>query len=184
LGIADWDRRSEFDKQHYDWQFDGPNLKLEFSRVSQTRNDALTLVLDPKQEQPCRVAYALSRRQKLNDAICDLRCREGTILMNIGFYLADKSQSRSRDAESLRTIERWALEKKIDAVIWTDLRSNFEKKSRVKKPFSVPNAISHLQALDAVGKAKAAEYIWRAPDFIETPLREALQSQPWFPKIG
>ena len=41
-----WDRQAEFDKHHDDWQFDGPSLQLEFSRVSESRKDALTLVVD------------------------------------------------------------------------------------------------------------------------------------------
>lgn len=53
-----WDQRAEFDKKHEDWQFDGPSLMLEFSRVSQTRNGALTLVLDFNNGKPCQVAYA------------------------------------------------------------------------------------------------------------------------------
>ena len=43
-----WDKRPEFDEQHDAWQSDGPYLKIEFSRVSSTRNGALTLVLDTK----------------------------------------------------------------------------------------------------------------------------------------
>jgi len=179
-----WDRRSEFDKQHEDWQFDGPSLKLEFSRVSQIRNDALTLVLDTQNGKLCQVAYAFSKRKNPDDAICDLRCREGTTLKNIGFFFADGSRTQSRDGESLESIRVWVSEKKVDIVIWTDLASNFPKKSKGQKPFSIENAISHIQALDAEGKAKAAEYVWCAPEFIDTPLREALQSQPWFPKHG
>jgi hypothetical protein len=26
----------------------------------------------------------------------------------------------------------------------------------------------------------AAEYVWRVPDFVVTPLRETLQAEPWF----
>ena len=71
-----WDKRPEFDERNKDWEYDGPSLKLEFSRVSQTRNDALTLVLDLNNGESCQVAYAFSKRKKPNDAICDLQCRE------------------------------------------------------------------------------------------------------------
>lgn len=179
-GSLIWDQRPEFDKQHEDWQYDGPSLKIEFSRVSRSRKDALTLVLDGVNGKSCRVAYALSRPQDFHDAISDLRCREDTILSNIGFYLADNGKANSHDPESLKAIQSWASEKQFDVVIWTDLQSNFQEKSRAKKPFSVDNALSHIQALDAEGKAKAAEYVWRAPEFVKTPLRETLQSQPWF----
>lgn len=179
-----WDKHNEFDKQHMDWLFDGPSLKLEFSRVSQTRNDALTLVLDIQNGKPCQVAYAFSKRKNPDDAICDLRHREGTTLKNIGFYFVDGPREKSREQESLKSIRAWASEKKIDIVIWTDLQSNFQDKSKGQKPFSIEAALSHIQALDAEGKAKVAEYVWRAPEFIDTPLREVLQSQPWFPKHG
>ncbi len=179
-----WDESAEFDKQREVWKYDGPSLKLEFSRVSQTRNDALTLVLDLNNGESCEVAYALSKRKNPDDAICDLRCREGTTLKNIGFYFTNGSRKRSREEEVLKGIQSWALERKIDVVIWTDLVSTFRKKSKCKKPFSIEAALCHIQALDTEGKAKAAEYVWRSPEFIDTPLREVLQSKPWFKKHG
>jgi hypothetical protein len=57
-------------------------------------------------------------------------------------------------------------------------RVELKSDSRLKMRFA------HIQALDAIGKAKTAEYVWRAAEFIETPLRTALQSQPWFPGNG
>jgi hypothetical protein len=182
-GSLIWDKQPEFDELHEHWQYDGPNLKIEFSRVSQRRKGALTLVLDPEKGKLCQVAYSLSLRKHYEDAICDLRCREGTTLQNIGFYLAEGSKNQSHDPESVETIKVWASKKKFDIVIWTDLLSNFEKESKIKKGFSLENAISHIQLLDAEEKAKAAEYIWRAPEFVKTPLREMLQPQPWFPRI-
>ncbi len=175
-----WDKHQEFDKQHDEWQSDGPCLKIEFSRVSSTRNGALTLVLDTENGKECQVSYALSKRKNPDDAICDVRCREGTILKNIGFCFIDNSRKQARDGEVIKIIHNWALLKKIDVAIWTDLKNNFQKKSKYKKPFSVENAIFHIQALDNEGKAKAAQYIWRAPTFVITPLRDVLQLQPWF----
>jgi hypothetical protein len=169
-----WSGGTEFDKQHEDWKFDGPNLELEFSRVSQTRNGALTLVLDIKNGKLCQVAYALSKRKDPDDAICDLQCREGTTLNNVGCYYANNSRKQSQKEGVMKSIQSWASKRKIDVVIWTDLASNFQKKSKCKKPFSIEAALCHIQALDSEGKAKAAEYVWRAPEFVKTPLREAL----------
>ena len=71
-GSLIWDKQPEFDNQHADdWQYDGPCLKLEFSRVSERRNNALTLVLDPDNGKCCRVAYTLSRRENPDDTICE-----------------------------------------------------------------------------------------------------------------
>lgn len=174
-----WDLKPEFERQHGKWRGAGPVLKIEFCRVSESRKDALTLVIDPDSGAPCRVAYSMSHRSALAEVVADLRCREGTILANIGSLVVNGSANVSKE-ESLQAIKAWALQKKVDAVVWTALRNNFTTKSKVKKPFSVPAAIAHLQALDPEEKASAAEYIWRAPAFIETPLRSALQVHPWF----
>lgn len=171
-----WDYDSNFDQQHSAWDLDGPTLPLEFSRKSDSRRGALTLVIDRVNGSPCRVAYCFSKRQELADAIADLRCREGTLIDRIGFILPDHC-SHGRDAAACDAITKWASERQVDSVIWTDLSSNFSK-------FSVQKAITYIQSLDACGKAKAAEYIWRAPSFIRTKLRNALESEPWFQATG
>lgn len=173
-----WDERPEFDIQHSPWEFDGPELKLEFSRISRSRSGALTLVIDPSSGAVCRVAHAQSRRRNPEDAICDLRSREGTTRSNIGFWYADGSHGQSNDHATVAAIQAWATAKSIDVVVWTDLRSNFEKSCG--RPFTVLHAVAHVSGLAAEAKSGAAEYVWRAPDFIKTPLREALQQQPWF----
>ncbi|WP_024298220.1 hypothetical protein [Methylomicrobium lacus] len=173
-----WDKSAEFGDQIQEWLPDGPNLMLEFSRISQSRGNALTLVLDAQNGAICKVSYAFSKRKNPDDAICDLRCREGTTLKNIGFYFADESRSpKYRDAQAFNSIQSWALERKIDVTVWTDLESNFQKQSN--EAFSVEAALAYLQ-IDAVDKAKAAQYVQRAPQFIDTPLRKELQVQPWF----
>jgi hypothetical protein len=52
-----WDKRPNFDEQHDDWQFDGPALPPEFSRVSSSRSGVLTLVIGavPGTVLPCRI---------------------------------------------------------------------------------------------------------------------------------
>jgi hypothetical protein len=127
-GSLIWDKRPEFDDRHEAWQLGaGPEIKLEFSRISETLAGALTLVIDPVRGALCRVAYAVSTRRKVDDAICDLRCREGTTLRNIGFVFADGSPSRGRDLETTTGISEWSIAEGLDAVVWTDLDSNFEE---------------------------------------------------------
>lgn len=91
-----WDVRPEFDDQHLPWEFDGPDLKIEFSRVSQTRGGALTLVIDPINGAMCRVAHARSKRKDPEDSICDLRSREGTTRANVGFWFIDGSRQQAK----------------------------------------------------------------------------------------
>ncbi len=182
-----WDIDSEFDEHHdAEWPHDGPLLPLEFCRISSSRKDALTLVIDTDHGKLCRVAYTFSNREYPKDAICDLCKREGVHSYHkeaeckkIGFCFADEEKKcRSRDTGVKETIREWARENGIDVVVWTDLESNFET---VKgRSFTVEAAIDHLHTLSPEGKDKAAEYVWRAPDFIKTDLRSKLEKDPWF----
>lgn len=176
-GSLIWDERPEFDKHHEEWLPDGPVLKLEFSRISGTRKGALTLVIDGGNGSACVSAYAISTRKNPDDAIADLRCREGTVMRRMGFYFRDGSRTCEPDVPD--TIAPWAAEKGFDVVLWTGLPGNFKRETG--KDFTVPNAITHLQSLESEGKAMAAAYVWRAPDFVKTELRAALQIAPWFP---
>ena len=177
-----WEGGGKFDEHHEPWQFDGPSLELEFSRVSESRAGALTLVIDPENGVPITVAYCLSTRSEPDDAICDLRHREGTTRRNIGVANLSTGTAEGWNNESCSAILTWAIEKKIDVVVWTDLGSNFHQK--VGQRFSAQSAIYYLQGLNSNGKAKAAEYVRRAPEFIKTPLRQALEGTPWFPSTS
>jgi len=176
-----WDKSDrEFDKHHSGWMFDGPVLKLEFSRKSTKRLNALTLVIDRIHGEECKVAYALSKRGTFERALTDLKEREGTNRKNIGYAFTDGSGSRQgRDADSVDAILRWAHGAALDVVLWTDLPGDFDS---VPKNDFLTAAVNHVQQLRADAKALAAEYVWRAPAFIVTPLRTALQAEPWFKK--
>lgn len=63
-------------------------------------------------------------------------------------------------------------------MIWTALESNFQEKTKQK--FSTIAAIAYLNSLVVEAKVKAAEYIWCAPSFVKTPLRTAIEIEPWF----
>lgn len=177
-GSLIWDQRPEFDDHHTGWHPDGPVLPLEFSRVSgKTRMGALTLVIDKAHGQESPVQYALSKRANPDDAISDLRSREGTVLKHIGFHFTDGS--RKCDPDVPPTVPTWAKLKGLDVVVWTGLPSNFKEKGP-KTNFSVEAAVSYLQALSPEAKTMAAEYIHRAPDLVQTSLRKALQTEAWF----
>ncbi len=173
-----WEGGREFDVWHDPWQDDGPYLKIEFSRISQRRLGALTLVIDPEHGSVTTVAWCLSRRERLEDAICDLRCREDTTTENIGRARVDGQAASPDPTEIEGPIVIWARSKRLDAVVWTALKSNFAKKAN--RPFSVNDVVAYVKTLCPAGKAKAAEYVWRAPEFVQTPVRSALQQEPWF----
>ena len=179
-----WEEGKLFEDQHTAWRYDGPPLKLEFSRISsKSRLGALTLVIDPEHGALTTVAWCLSKRNDPMDVICDLRCREGTIWQNIGrVFLGNMRRNFSHDKASRKAIVSWARAEQLDMVVWTDLQSNFREKRNL--PFSLEASLSYLQILPAEAKAKAVEYVWKAPDFVQTPLRQALQQEPWFIKLG
>jgi hypothetical protein len=173
-----WEGGADFDRWHGPWKHDGPILKLEFSRVSEKRLKALTLVIDTENGIETTVAWCLSKRPTLADAMCDLRSREGTTLDNIGRVTIAPEAKASNCGLTEDAIAAWARTQNVDAIIWTDLKSNFQQKTT--QPFSVGAVVSHLKTLTPEGKVKAAEYIWRAPEFVKTPVRTALQREPWF----
>src|SRR5690348_12261181 len=84
----------QFDKQRGEWLKDGPVLPLEFSRISASRDKALTLVIDPDNGSDCKVMYAISKRKNPDDAIADLRDREGTIMDHMGFHFANNPERK------------------------------------------------------------------------------------------
>lgn len=174
-----WEGGEEFDRWHDVWREGGPILKLEFSRISEKKRlGALTLVIDEEHGIPVTVAWCLSSRARLEDVVSDLRCREDTMVENISYLNIVSLGNRSNDSTAENRILEWAQAKVMDAVVWTSLKSNFTKKTAQR--FSVANAVSYLKALSPEGKSKAAEYVWRAPAFVETPVRSALQKEPWF----
>jgi len=170
-----WEGGSDFDNWHDEWRLDGPTLKIEFSRVSNSRLGALTLVIDPCNGVGTRVAWCVSRRRDVEDAVADLRCREGTTMQNIGVVDLSADEDDSYVGNALRA---WGRTVELDFIVYTNLRSNFE--SEVKSPFTVDAAAAYVARLAPAAKAKAAEYVWRAPDFVVTPVRAALQVEPWF----
>jgi hypothetical protein len=176
-----WEGGREFNELHNPWQHDGPCLKIEFSRVSKTRLGALTLVIDAKHGTPTTVAWCMSKREEVGCAIADLGRREGTAVENIGHLCTNEDAVTEDHREAERCILAWARMKRLNAVVWTALKSNFE--DTVKIPFSVDAALVYISTLGHAGKMKASEYVWRAPKFVQTPLRAALQGKRCFHRV-
>ena len=151
-----------------DWEDDGPRLPLEFARVSKSRLRALTLVI-VEGGKPAPVLWAVSTEGNLPRARKNLKEVEDTpYLSNIGYMTASDQHSR-HDTQPIRD---WLKETDFEAVIWADFISNFE--DRTKQPFTPETAIAHLEGLTKPGKVKAEEYVRRAPEQIQTPLRTKL----------
>lgn len=178
-----WDRRAdfvEFNDRYRDWQLDGPTLKIEFSRVSYSRRGALTLVIDEQHGAPTTVAWCPSNRDALADVVRDLGCREGTTEKRIGRVYAGQAHAFAPGTVE-HSILAWAEGKQLDAVVWTALDSNFHE--HTKRTFSVEAAVEYVGGLEREARVKAVEYVARAPDFVRTPVRAALQRVQWFREI-
>jgi hypothetical protein len=130
----------------------------------------LTLVIDPDNGFPTAVSFCISRRNEIEQIIEDLRIREGAGKSGIGFFHKNGT-NKFRDKPTFEAIAAWATVKKLDGVVWTDLRSNFTKETG--KSFSVENALDYLAGLKGGAKIKAEEYLKKAPAFVQTPLRKA-----------
>ena len=167
-----WDEREEFDAWHEPWHFDGPSLKIEFSRVSKSRLGALTLVIDNDHGGYTKVAYCISSRHNIELAVEDLRIREAVGKNGIGHFQRG-GVGQFRDNVAFEAIAAWAESKELVGVVWTDLQSNFAKETG--KKFSVDSALMYLAGLEGEAKEKAEKYLNAAPKFVETPLRRA-----WF----
>jgi len=182
-GSLIWDEGDHPLKLASKWTEGGPKLPLEFSRVSESRSDALTLVIDPKNGVDCPTMYAVSERRSLDNVICDLRCREGTVIRRIGFVdLATGEQRANQHPAMASHVRGWAQSRGFGSVVWTDLPSNFDSDGRGS--FGVDSALRHLQRLSSEGAVKAKQYITGAPTFVVTPLRTALERVEWWPDFG
>ncbi|PQO33481.1 hypothetical protein C5Y96_11625 [Blastopirellula marina] len=178
-----WDDRPQFDQHHGAWYFDGPLLQLEFSRISISRQRALTLVLEEEHGAQCRVAYTISKRETPALAIQDLQIRENATLAEVGVYQPHAIANDPSLPSIPPAIVEWADQTDFDAVIWTALPNNFRDLNERGENFSPASAIAHIESLCEVGKWKAVEYVHRAPEFIRTPLRSELESLDWFAQM-
>ena len=162
------------------WFSDGPELPVEFARIS--RDKRLTLVLFPSGEK-VPVLWAMMALNNLEEAIDNLRKVEGIPAYSkdrIGYVnLQSGGQRSSVVADIADEIRRWGYMKKVEAVIWVDLPPKFEEETGTE--FTEDNVISYLNNLANHSKKKAEEYIIRAPKQIRTRFRSAIEKRlGWF----
>jgi len=159
----------------------GPNLPIEFCRVS--KNHRLTLVIDETFGTLCQTYAATSAYASLDEALENLRLREGMSTTADAGFVETVGQTRSplaaeRHPHVVETIADWALNAGYDAAIWTALESGFERQSG--EPFSVTAAMRFLEKLEQhepEAFARALDYIRRAPGATQTPVRETVAAR-------
>ena len=160
------------------WHPDGPFLPIEFVRISS--GGRLTLVIYPGSEQ-VQTLWAMMDCKTLREAAENLRRREQTIKDNIGLVRLRPEQVTSAQSKAITDeIKRWAEDKRLDAVIWTDLSGNFADERG--KPFDADNVIEYLTTLKAEEKQQAEEYIRKTPLQTKTKMRQIIEKKlGWTP---
>jgi hypothetical protein len=138
------------------------------------------LVIDEALGKSCVTYSAISAFDDLDATIDNLRDREGMPnAVGVGFTVANRRRQSARALErhpnAVELITTWVNANGLDAAIWTALGSNFAAKTN--EPFSVETAIRYLETRDDRIRDAALAYIRRAPQEVQTPLREAVNIQ-------
>ncbi len=160
------------------WLDDGPELKIEFSRIS--KNARLTLVIDTIiKGSLVRTKHVLSPRTSIDDAVQDLVAREETTKKNIGWVnLTDETSSKSvypEQADVHETIAKWCKQRKYEGAVWTALLPSFEK--NMGKVFSTDEALSYLRTLPINVRKEAIMYIRKTPSCVQTEFRRRAEKE-------
>lgn len=154
-----------------EWFNDGPFLPIEFVRQSQ--DGRLTLVIS-ETAKPIRTLWALMATDDLEIAKKSLLTRESIpaskLATSIGFI---KSDEVTNDHIKM-AIKDWAINLKLDAVIWTNLPPKF--KGNEQEP-TLEEAVSYLKSLNINEQATAEDYVRRAPKQIDTEFRRKFESE-------
>ena len=143
---------------------DGPYLPIQFSRIA--KSGSVTLVKDLTNGIFVQTWSALSKAKTLEKALINLQERELADPNEIGFIDLQTNTYRfldqSQDYEPiLKHMLCWCREKRVDAVIWTDLPPNFEE--RAGREWTLDNLLEYLSELKKSVKKKAQDYMVNIP---------------------
>ena len=165
---------------------DGPRLPIEFSRVS--LDGRVTLVIDPTAREIQTLWVPLAARN-LNEAVSELGIREKIAPAMRSQWVGrlsvhDPAPASGGSWETLReAITVWLEGQALDAVVWTALPSRGPA-GEAKRPH-FDHLLEHLKSLDEAARARAEEYIRRAPGTVQTAYRSRFEEiLGWVPANG
>jgi len=102
--------------------------------------------------------------------------QEGTSENKIGFVSMPDNNSRCKIIPSiLPQIKSWAKRRELDAVVWTDLPSNFKEKTKLE--FNEDNVVKYLRGLKGQALRIAEAYVRKTPKQIVTNVRRTLRQE-------
>lgn len=155
------------------WFMDGPLLPVEFAR--QSERDRITLVLVSNAAY-VRSLWALMSVTELETAKKELICRERIKGEDVGCW----SKSSSSKHEFVEMIGEWAVQRGLEAVIWTALPLKFD--GQKEKMPSANDVVFFLRNLSYEKRKHAEEYIRKAPRQIDTDYRRKIEAElHWIP---
>lgn len=158
-----------------EWFFDGPILPIEFSRIS--GGNRLTLVITPGFDNVTTL-FAISGFDRLSAAIENLKDREGAQnINNIGYinFQDNSSNVRLSNRLILPILRYWNIDKKFEAIIWSDFSQRFETVTNTI--FNLQNVIQFIERLSDAERIEALRYIRQAPEQINTRFRLRIQER-------
>jgi len=154
-----------------DWNNDGSVLPIEFARESNDGRITLVLV-DDQHTVPC--LWALLDVVSLSDAKKALARREGISDKNINYSIGCIDRNTAfKHGKCAKTINKWAADKDLDCVVWTNLKYGLIC-SRDSMP-SASSLLSHIEGLSPDQRIVTEEYVKRAPKQVKTHYREIFE---------
>ena len=140
------------------WKKTNLKLPIEYSRISDNGKGRLTLVLDEESGSENKIWYAESRAN-LTLSINRLKRREHTVKKNIAYINLKNNSIRSNilSRKNISNLKKWAIKLKIDAIVWTDLKSNWGAIKNEK--YSNLNAFKYYNSSSEKNKYKIVNYI-------------------------
>lgn len=173
FGSLIWDMDNLAPHVDGDWfRGNGPQMPVEFSRISPKRAHALVLVVDETLDHQCETSVIASNRSSLELAIEDLARRERCHPEQIGVAVRGETGGRT---------DEWLKSSFFDACIWTALPANFAEETG--KPYTHENGLSYLQSLEQASLAEGWRYIEYAPRETDTPFRRFLAGQKFWASL-
>lgn len=157
----------------------GPDLPMEFSRVSPKRKMGLAVCLDAAAGVPCRTNAILSTRTDVAEAAADLATRERAAQPElIGLIHPATGALRAASPPVAAVFADWCAATGAAGAVWTDLPPNFAEMTG--RPFTVAAGVAYLKTLTGESRDEAVRYIENAPAATDTPLRRALAEEVWW----
>lgn len=181
-GSLIWDLENLTPHTKGGWMMEaGPQLPMEFSRISPKRKMGLVVCLDPEVGVGCQTNVISSAKPDITQTIEDLAARERAPLDLIGAVHAD-GLFKGRMSEVTEAVASWCDANGWDGAVWTDLEPNFS--AHTQQDFSIEAGIAYLRTLSGEHLVEAFNYIENAPPQTRTPLRTALAADEWWKSLN